>query len=115
MEINKETKEIWIFAIISIIIISVFLFFLFGFTGFRVFIGIIFVSLPFYFILSNFDLNEPEKFVFSMLLGFALFSALAYWLGFLIPFKLSIIAVFVILMTISFILKKFIPKSQGKQ
>ena len=115
MEINKETKEIWVFAAICAIVISIFLFSVFGFTGFRVFIGIIFISLPFYFILNNFDLNEPEKFVFSMLLGFVLFSALAYWLGFLIPFKFAIIAVFVILMIISFIIKKFMPKTQVNQ
>ena len=115
MEINKEAKETGIFAALCAIIISIFLFFLFGFTGVRVFIGIIFVSFPFYFILNNFNLSETEKFVFSMLLGFVLFSALAYWLGFLIPFKLAIIAVFIILMIISLIIRKFKPKTQGKQ
>ena len=105
MEINKETKEIWIFAAICTIAIAVFLYFLFGFTGVRVFMAIIFISLPFYFILNNFNLAESEKLVFSMLLGFVLFSGLAYWLGFLISFKLSIIAVFAILMIISFIVK----------
>ena len=115
MEINKEAKELWIFAIITFIVISAFLFLLFGFTGFRVFAGIIFVSLPFYFILNNFELGEAEKFIFSVLLGFVMFSALAYWLGFLISFKFSIIAIFAVLMIISFVIRKFMLKVQGKQ
>ena len=115
MEINKEQKEIWIFAAACAVVIALFLFLVFGFVGVRVFAGIILISLPFYFILSNFDLSEPEKLVFSMLLGFVLFSGLVYWLGFLLPFKFSIIAMFIILAVISFVIKKFKSKKQEKQ
>ena len=114
MEINKEIKEIWIFAAVCTIIISIFLFFLFGFTGVRVLMTIIFISLPFYFILNNFNLTEPEKSLFSMILGLTLFSALAYWLGFVISFRLSIIIVFAVLMAISFIIRKIMSKAEGK-
>lgn len=112
MELSKERKEFLAFAAISIIVISLFALFLFGFTGLRVFIAALFISLPFYLILNNFNFSEAEKVIFSMLLGFVLFSALAYWIGFLIPFKFSIVVVFIILIVISFIIKKFRPKNK---
>ena len=103
---NKEERELLIFALILGIVIGIFSFFVFGLTGVRVFAGIIFISLPFYFILDNFGLSEAEKFVFSLLLGFTLFSGLAYLLGLLISFRLSIVIIFLALLAVDFIIKK---------
>ena len=87
--------------------IGIFSFIVLGLTGFRVFAGIIFVSLPFYFIFDNFELGEAEKFVFSLLTGFTLFSGLAYLLGLVISFRLSILFVFMALLLSAFIIRKF--------
>ena len=104
---NKEERELLIFALILGIVIGIFSFFVFGLTGVRVFAGIIFISLPFYFILDNFGLSEAEKFVFSLLLGFTLFSGLAYLLGLLISFRLSIVIIFLALIAGVFAIKKW--------
>ena len=104
---NKETKELLVFVFILGIVIVIFSFIVFGLAGLRVFAGIIFISLPFYFIFDNFDLSDAEKFVFSMLAGFTLFSGLAYLLGLIIPFRISILIVFLALLLVAFIIRKF--------
>ena len=110
---NKETMEFLIFAFILGIAIGVFSFAAFGLAGIRVFAGIIFISLPFYFILGNFELSEAEKSVFSLLLGFTLFSGLAYLLGLALPFRLSIVIIFLALILASFAIKKFRRKNNS--
>ena len=103
---NKEERELLIFVLILGIGIGTFSFIVFGLTGIRVFAGIIFISLPFYFILDNFELAEAEKFVFCLLIGFTLFSGLAYQLGLVISFRLSIFIIFLALIAIAFTIKK---------
>ncbi|MCP3682779.1 MAG: hypothetical protein GY861_08830 [bacterium] len=62
--------------------------------------------LPVYSILSNFDLGRDEKFFFSLFIGLGLFPLAVYYLNMIIPsFKISIIASFVILVAIGFVLK----------
>lgn len=112
MELKTEAKEFWIFALLSAIVIALFSYAVFGLTGIRVFAGIIFVSLPFYLALNAFGLNEGEKFVFSMVMGFTLFSALVYWLGYVISFRLSILVIFAVFIIISFLIKKFKLKNK---
>ncbi len=73
---------------------------LFGITGIRIVIGVIFVSLPFYLILNNFQLAEDEKSVFSVLLGLTIFPSLVYILGLLISFRIAIIIVFLVFISI---------------
>ena len=104
---NKETKELLIFALILGTVIGIFSFIVFGLIGLRVFASIIFISLPFYFIFDNFELREDEKFVFSLLAGFTLFSALTYLLGLVISFRMSILSVFLTLLLVAFIIRKF--------
>ena len=104
---NNETKELLIFVFILGIVIGIFSFIAFGLAGIRVFAGIIFISLPFYFIFDSFELNEAEKFVFSMLAGITLFSGLACLLGLIMPFRISILIVFLALLLAAFIIRKF--------
>ena len=112
MNLKTEKRELLVFVSIMIAVIAIFSFLVFGLPGLKVFAGIIFISLPFYFILDNFDLDEGEKFVFSLLSGFSLFSALAYLLGLVIPFRISVITVFFALLLVAFLIRKFKHREQ---
>ena len=111
MELKIQDKGFVAFLLACFLIISIFLFVFFGMTGFRVFLGIILVSLPIYLIIDTFDLSSGEKFVFSFILGITVYPSLVYALGLLIPFRMSIAVVFVFLMLIAIILRKFKKKS----
>ena len=104
---SKESKEFVIFLSIALLIILVFSFILFGATGIRVVLGIIFVSFPFYLILNNFQIEQSEKFVFAFLLGLTLFPSLVYILGLVISFRIAIIAIFIVLIILVFILRQY--------
>ncbi|MBS3096359.1 hypothetical protein J4480_02860 [Candidatus Woesearchaeota archaeon] len=104
---NNDLKELIIFLSVILLAMLIFSFVLFGFTGVRVVIGIIFISIPFYFMLNNFGLNEGEKFVFSALLGFTLFPSLAYLLGLVISFRIAIAAAFMAFVGIAIVLMKY--------
>ena len=104
---SDEFKEFIIFFSIVLLIALVFLFILFGMTGARVVLGIILISLPFYLILNRFDVEEGEKFIFSILLGLTVFPSLVYLLGLVISFRLSILITFISITVISFALKKY--------
>lgn len=104
---NTETKELLVFVSIVISLVSIFSFVIFGLTGFRVFFGIILISIPFYFILSNFELSESEKFVFSILLGLTLFSSLVYLLGLVVSFRMAIAVAFALFIIAGVLLRKY--------
>ena len=103
---DSEFKGFIAFFGAALLIALVFSFVLFGITGIRVVLGIVFVSLPFYFILNNFKLEEGEKIIFSILLGLTIFPSMVYLLGFLISFRLSIIIVFAVLTIFAWLLRK---------
>jgi len=88
-----------------------FSFVLFGVTGLRVALGIILVLLPFYVILSNFELSYGEKSVFSILLGFTILPSLAYILGLIMSFRMAIAITFIVFIGIGIILRKHKSKS----
>ena len=106
----NESKEFFIFASILIAVIAIIFFVLFGIAGLRVSLGILLISLPIYLILNNFELEENEKIVFSILLGITLFPSLVYILGLAISFRISILIVFIILIISAFLLRKYQPK-----
>ena len=99
-----------IFAFIMLLLIMAFSFTLFGITGIRVVVGIVFISLPLYLILNNLDLTQGEKFVFSVLLGITIFPSLVYILGFVVSFRVSIFIVFLVLLIVSYLTKRFWKK-----
>ena len=101
MKLNNESKELLAFSAIIAAIIGIFSAFYFGLAGLKVFIGIIMMSLPFYIFLNTFNLAEGEKLILSLILGITLFPSFAYLLGFFMPFRMSIAAVFVVLIGIS--------------
>ena len=110
MEINKEK---WTMAGIGLVIIALFSFIFLGFTGFRTVFGfIVFSFLPFYFILNNFEIRESEKIVYSIFFGLILFSSFAYWLGFVVSFKLGIFLISITLYVIAFLIHKFQKKKK---
>jgi len=110
MILEKKFKEFAAFGALILIIIFVFSYMLFGITGIRLVFGLIFISIPFYLILNNFELNESEKTVFSLLMGLTLFSSLVYLLGLLISFRVAIVLTFVILIGIGMALRKYKKK-----
>ena len=102
-----------IFLLVIALSVLAFSFVLFGTTGIRVVLGIIFVSLPFYLILNNFQIEQSEKFVFSVLLGLTLFPSLAYLLGLVTSFRIAIIITFSVFIIMAFLMKKYKSKKQS--
>ena len=79
-----------------------------GFTGLRTVLGIIIVIfLPFYLILDNLSIDQGEKVLFSFFISITVFPSLVYWLGFIVPFKMSIFVIFIALLVAAYIIKKF--------
>ena len=102
--LNNESKESMVFLLIIALSVLVFSFVLFGTTGIRVVLGIILVSLPFYLILNNFQIEQSEKFVFSVLLGLTLFPSLVYIFGLVVSFRIGIAAAFVLFLVLAIFL-----------
>ena len=106
-----KIKETSIFYGLLLIIIIFGSLIVFGLSGMRTLLGLIFVIfLPFYLILKNFDLSQSEIVVFSMFISLMLFPSLVYWLGFIIPFRISIFAIFMLLIAVAFLLNKYYKK-----
>ena len=103
---NYFSKELALFLSVIVLIILIFSFVLFGVTGIRFVFGIIIIWIPFYLILSNFELAIPEKFVFSFILGLTLFPSIVYLLGLLVSFRIAIAVTFLLLIALFFLIKK---------
>ena len=110
MKLSNDSKELVIFLSIIAVVIAIFSFALFGITGVRVFIGIIFMSLPFYLLLDNFNLASGEEFVFSIIFGITVLPSLAFLLGFLVSFRLAIWIVFIVFIIAAVVLRKYKKK-----
>jgi uncharacterized membrane protein len=105
LELKYENKVL--FGVISLFVILA-SFMLFGFIGLRTILGMIFILfLPFYFIFNNFDLSQAEKVTFSFFTSIMSFPSLVYWLGFIVPFKISIFITLSMLLIIAFLIAKF--------
>ena len=104
-------KEIMAFIGILIAIILVFFFYILGFSGAMSALGIVLIFfLPTYFILNNFNLENDERIIFSFFIGVGIFPSIAYWLGTLMSFRISIFITFLILLIIGFLARKFWKK-----
>lgn len=110
MEFKIKDKGFFAFLLVCFIVILAFFYTLFQMAGLRIVLGLLFVLLPFYFILNTFNLARGEKFVFSLLLGITIFPSLVYALGLLISFRLSIFIVFVFLLIIAVVIWKIKKK-----
>ena len=110
MNIKDETKEIVVFVLIMLLAAAIFSYVLFGITGARIVAGIALMSLPFYILLSRFELAEGEKFVLSILLGLVIFPSLVYILGLVVPFRAAIAAAFILFISISIISGRYKSK-----
>lgn len=96
---------------IAIVVILAFFYFILGFSGMMAVLGIILLFIvPMYLILDNFELSQDEKIVFSFFLGVGIFPAIAYWLGMVISFRVSIFVTFLILLIAAYLTKKFLKK-----
>lgn len=94
------------------VLIALFFTVLFGFTGLKtIFAVFLFFFLPFYLILNNFDLKQDEKIIFALFIGFGMYSSFVYLFGLVIgSIKISMIAVFIVLIAISFFIRRFKKK-----
>ena len=110
MELKIKDKGFAAFLLVCFIAVLIFSYALFGMAGLRVALGIVFVSLPFYFILNNFDFGQGEKFVFSLVFGITIFPSLVYALGFLVSFKISIVIIFILLIVVALTVRKLKKK-----
>jgi hypothetical protein len=80
------------------LLFAVFLAALFGLAGLRVGLGLAFLYfLPLYLILSRFELTAGEKAIFSIFLSLGAYPTLAYWIGFLVPFRAALLLSFALL------------------
>lgn len=105
VKLKLDNRNLMIAA--SILIVLFFLYF-FQFTGLRLIIGIFLVFfLPFYLILSVFDFEEWERWLFSFFLGIGLFSTLVYNIGLISSLKTGIVLSFVLLIALSVLLRKY--------
>lgn len=97
-----------IFLVCLGIFVILFFALIFGLTGLKVMVGVsFFLFLPIYLILNNFDLKTEEKVIFSIFLGFGIYSSLVYLLGRLFgSIRISMAVTFILLIIIAFLLKK---------
>jgi len=102
-----QKAEYFGFAGIVIAVILIFLFFILGIKGLMTGIALIlFLDVPFYLILDNFELENDEKLIFSFFLGAGIFSSIAYWIGYFISFRISIFLTLILLLLAAFLIKK---------
>lgn len=108
---SKLIDELKPIAILSVILV-VFMFILFGIMGARVILGFsLLFFLPFYIILSNFDISVEEKAIFSLLLGIGIFPTISHYLGMIFSsMKIAIVTSFVLLMAIGIAFNRYYPK-----
>lgn len=80
MSSNNLSKN-WpiIFAFIILLLVYAYLF---KFTGIRFIFTVLIFILPSYLILNLFELDEPEKIVFSFFVSISIISSSVYWLAF---------------------------------
>ena len=94
----------------AIALLTILSYALLGFTGLRTVVGFALLMIaPFYFLFSSFQCSETEKIAFSFFTGITIVPSLVYWLGFLIPFRLAIFAVFFLILAIAFLIWKKKP------
>ena len=104
-ELKSENNILFGIALLLVILGS---FAILGFTGLRTVLGIIIVIfLPFYLILDNLSIDQGEKVLFSFFISITVFPSLVYWLGFIVPFKMSIFVIFIALLVAAYTIKKF--------
>lgn len=94
--------------IIIILVCAAFFFFRFSTAGIIVAaISALFFLLPFYLILGYFGFAVEERLVFGYFLGLGLFSAIAYYVGFLVgSLRLAAIITFIMLTALGFYLNR---------
>lgn len=80
----------------------------FGLVGVRTMAGIVlFFFLPFYLVMRNIQFGGDERVFFSFFIGLAFFSLFVFYFGRLVPsFRVSVVAVFVALLAVSFLLAR---------
>lgn len=76
--------------------------------------GIVFV-LPAYLILDSFELSLTEKIFFSLFLGLVLVPVPVYWLGTFLSFRLSIALSFFLLLGLGLLLRKIKANKHHQQ
>ena len=82
-----------------------------GAAGSRTILGfIIFIFIPMYLIFDSFGIRQEEKIVYSFFIGITLFPSFVYWLGFVVPFRIAILTVFIVLVIVAFLIRKFWKK-----
>ena len=89
------------------VVFSIFLLALLGFSALRLFIAIVIASIPFYFILSRFELETLEKIIFSFFLAIGIIPTFVYPLALLIgSVRTSTIIVAAALFGLAFLFRK---------
>lgn len=103
---NLKIESLGFIGIIAVVILA-FFYLILGFSAMLTVFGImLFLMLPTYFILDNFNLEQDEKIVFSFFIGAGIFPSIAYWLGRFISFKMGIFVTFAVLVIAAFLIKK---------
>jgi len=89
---------------------------LFGIIGFRFAAGLLILYfVPFYLLLSSASLENSEKMVFGLFLSFVFIPSIAYWVGFVVPFRLAIGMAFILVLALALFLryrKRAVSKQQ---
>lgn len=94
------------FISILVVVILVFFYFVLGISGMLTALGIIlFLIVPTYLILNNFELEQDEKMIFSFFIGVGIFPSATYWLGMVISFRIAIIVVFITFLIVAYLIR----------
>ncbi len=115
MKIPKIEHIGFIGAVIALML--AFFYLVLGISGMMSVLGIMLLFiLPFYLILNNLQnnlhLEQDEKIVFSFFIGVGIFPSIAYWLGMLISFRLSIFVTFAVLVAAWYLIGWFIKRNK---
>lgn len=102
-----DNKNI-IFLLALIALVFIVSFGIFGLTGLRVMLLFFVIPIPFFLILSRFEMDIDEKIIFSVFISMIAFPLLVWYMNmFIIPsFTVTIFIVFFILLGIGFITKR---------
>lgn len=97
------------------ILFLLFFLLLFKTAGLRFILGFLVIFIvPVYLILDIFKFDPLERSVYSFFLGIGVVPTLVYYLGLIISFRIAIAVVFVTLIAVWFILRKYPVKLSSK-
>jgi len=110
---NKEKMEFSKFTLFCLALLIVGSYFVSGIYGLRIVLALIFLTIPFYLIISLFDFNLSEKIIYSLFISFAGVALFIYWINQIIySYRMSIAIFYILLIAVYFTINILIKKKE---